>query len=165
VTFRRDTERFGLTVQVRPDAYSQKPIDLPEYGLTSGGLPFLWDLKTTETWDQLHDITDPASPLPGRYFYKYGIHRQGGMCQWVAFQDIGQTAIFHVVQERVEPFRTGIFVLSDDFLDLGWAAVEKDLLSLGACRTANVWPGSPTKVVHVVPEEFMLHKGLREATP
>lgn len=164
VSFRRKSEKFGgLEVQVRPDWYSEKPLAVPELGLDTLGLPYLVDLKTTADFGDWFDPIDPSDPRNGSPVWKFGYHRQGGLAQWVCYQDIKQTAHFLLVVEKAEPFRVGIICLSNDYLELGWAACEADLNRLVACRTANVWPASPTGVLTLSPPQFLLDKGVREA--
>ncbi len=164
LTFRMKAQKFdGLEVQVRPDLFSEKPIDLPEFGLTSGGLPFFTDLKTTADFGEWFDFIDPTNPRLGAPVWNFGYHRQAGFVQWVGHKDVGKTAHFLLVVEKDEPYRVGIIALAPDFLELGWAAVEGDLRRLVACQTANQWPGSPAGVVTLNPPSFLLEKGAREA--
>ncbi len=164
VSFRRKSEKFdGLEVQVRPDWFSEQPLCIPELGIDTLGQPYLLDLKTTADFGDWFDPIDPSDPRSGSPVWKFGYHRQGGLAQWVAHKDIGKTAHFLLVVEKEEPFRVGIVCLSDDYLDLGWAACEGDLNRLVACRTANVWPGSPTGVLTLSPPQFLLDKSARES--
>lgn len=164
VTFRRSSERFGLEVQVRPDWYSEKPIERPDLGLASNGLPYLLDLKTTADFSEWFDPLDPDSPRAGKPVHTYGYHRQGAMAQWCSFQDIGRTAHFLLVVEKSEPFRCGIVQLDDSYLELGWADVEADLLRLKNCHTTDVWPGSPGRVITLTPPQWLLDASVRQAT-
>ncbi len=164
VTIRRTAETFdNLQVQVRPDWISQKPIDFPNLGLSSNGLPYLLDLKTTEDFGDWWDPIDPENPRQGSPVWRYGYHRQAGFAQWVAFQDIGRTAHFLLVVEKREPFRVGVICLSGDYLELGWDAVKGDLQRLTLCRAADVWPGSPQRVLTLSPALWLHDKAAREA--
>ena len=164
VTFRREALKFdGLEVQVRPDWFSEQPIEIPELGISSGGHPYLLDLKTTANFSDWWDPIDPHSPKQGSPVWNYGYHRQAGFAQWVCHKDVGETAHFLLVVEKDEPFRVGIVQLSPDYLDLGWAAVEGDLTRLAACRAANKWPGSPEGVLGLKPPLWLEEKAAREA--
>jgi hypothetical protein len=164
VTFRREAQKFGgLEVQVRPDWFSEAPIERPDLGLSSGGRPYLLDLKTTADFGDWWDPIDAADPRQGKPVYTYGYHRQAGFAQWVAHKDVGETAHFLLVVEKDEPFRVGIVQLSGDYLDLGWSAVEGDLTRLAACRATNKWPGSPEGVLSLKPPLWLEEKAAREA--
>jgi hypothetical protein len=167
VTFRRESPRYGLRLQVRPDQTGFQPIEIRDPDgdvlLTSNGMPWLNDAKTTEDFDDWIDMRDPESPRAGRPVYTYGYHRQGGFAQYVAHQDIGKTAHFLTVIEKREPFRCAVIQLADAYLEQGWASVEADLLLLKACKTANRWPGSPGRVITLNPPDWLLEKGAREA--
>lgn len=163
LTFRMKSQKFGMEVQVRPDWFSKEPIERPELGLTSGGLPYMVDLKTTVDFGDWWDPIDPTDHRQSSPVWKFGYHRQGGFAQWVAHKDVGKTAHFLLISEKEEPFRVGIICLSGEYLDVGWAAVEGDLQRLKACRTANVWPGSPEGVLTINPPSWLLEKAAREA--
>jgi hypothetical protein len=164
VSFRCKAGKFdGLELQVRPDWYSEKPIEIPALGLSSGGLPYLLDLKTTADFNDWFDPIDACDPRAGSPVWKFGYHRQGGLAQIVCAQDIGKTAHFLLVVEKSEPFRVGVVCLNDEYLDLGWAACEADLNRLALCRKTNTWPGSPTGVIKLPPPSWLLEKGAREA--
>lgn len=163
LTLRRDAQKFGLAVQVRPDLFSFTPIDIPELGLSSNGRPYMCDLKTTADFSDWFDPIDPCDPRNGSPVWKYNYHRQGGFAQWVAFQDVGETDHFLIVAEKQEPFRCGVVKLSNDYLELGWAACEADLTRLAACKLANKWPSSPVGVLELNPPQFLLDKAAREA--
>jgi hypothetical protein len=164
VTFRREAQKFGgLEVQVRPDWFSEQPIEVPELSLSSGGRPYLLDLKTTADFGDWFDPIDPHGPKQGKPVWTYGYHRQAGFAQWVVHKDVGETAHFLLVVEKDEPYRVGIIQLSNDYLDLGWAAVEGDLTRLAACRATNTWPGSPESVLVLKPPLWLEEKSAREA--
>lgn len=162
MTIRRHAEIFDLEVQVRPDWLSRKPIECPDLGLSSGGLPYVVDLKTTEDFSDWYDYLDPSSQRSGSPVYKWGYHNQAGFCQWVAFQDIGKTAHFLLVVEKHEPFRVGVICLADDYLELGWDTVRGDLQRLAACKLTDQWPNSPQHVITLSPPNWLLEKGARE---
>ncbi len=163
VTIRRHSEKFDLDLQVRPDWLSLKPIERPDLGLSSGGMPYQVDCKTTEDFNDWFAPLDPESPRQGKPVWTYGYHRQGGMAQWVAFQDIGRTAHFLMVVEKKEPFAVGIICLSSDYLDLGWNQVEGDLQRLKACMVSDRWPNSPAHVITLHPPQWLMDQGVREA--
>lgn len=167
VTFRRASERFGLEVQVRPDWFSEQPIHLVDtmqrVVLTSNGLPWMLDLKTTADFGAWFDPLDPESPRAGKPVWDFGYHRQGGMAQWCAFQDVGRTAHFLLVVEKVEPFRVGVIQLDDAFLEIGWGEVEADLLRLKNCTTADKWPGSPEHLITLKPPQWLLDAAVRQS--
>lgn len=163
LTFRLDSAKFGFEVQTRPDLFSKDPIFLPEFGLDSKGLPFFTDLKTTANFSDWFDPIDPTDHRAGSPVYKFGYHRQAGLCQWVAHKDIGKSHHFLMVAEKQEPYRVGIIELGSDYLNLGWDAVEADLKNLAACRLTNIWPGSPTSVIKLQPPQWLLDKAAREA--
>lgn len=164
LTFRRTSEKFpGLEVQVRPDWFSAKPIDIPELGLSSGGKPYIVDLKTTADFGDWWNPLDPQDPRQGKPVHSFGYHRQAALCQWVAYQEVKETAHFLLVVEKDEPFRVGAISLSNDYLEHAWAEVTGDLNRLNACRIANVWPGSPAGVLTLDAPSWLLEKGAREA--
>ncbi len=167
VTFRRTSDRFGMDLQVRPDQTGFEPITITdEKGdvlLTSDGAKWMNDLKTTEDFGDWWDALDPQSPRAGKPVTAYGYHRQGALAQYVAFQDIGKTAHFLTVIEKREPYRCAVIQLSNDFLEAGWLEVEGDLQRLRSCMTANVWPGSPGRVITLHPPQWLLDKANREA--
>ncbi len=163
VTFRRESERYGMQVQVRPDWFSEQPISRPDLGLDSGGLPYLADLKSTEDFNLWFDVLDPESPRSGKPVTDFGYYRQAGMVQWVANQDVGRTAHYHIVVEKKQPYRVGVVQLTDEYLELGFNEVDADLQRLKACLTANVWPGSVTRVISLAPPQWLLDRGVRQA--
>ncbi len=163
VSIRRRSSKFDLDVQVRPDWLSEQPIEFPDLGLSSGGLPYVADLKTTEDFSKWFSPIDPNSPRQGKPVWDFGYHRQAGFQIWVAHKDIGKAAHFLLVCEKHEPFRVGVIRLSDEYLDLGWNAVEGDLTRLSACKIANKWPGSPERIITLHPPDWLLEQGVREA--
>jgi hypothetical protein len=164
VTFRNKHERFhGLEVQVRPDQFGAEPIDLPEIGLSTNGLPWVNDLKTTDNFSDWWSAHDPEDPRRGAPVWKYAYHRQGGLAQSCISLDIGKTAHFLTVVEKQEPFRVGVIQLSDAYLDLGWSMVEADLKLLAACKLTNKWPGSPEHIITLEPPLWLEEKSAREA--
>ncbi len=163
VTFRRDSVRFGMEIQVRPDWLSEKPIDVPQLELTSGGLPYLCDLKSIRNFDDIFKPLDPENPWMGKTIWSLGYHRQSGMQQWVAEKDIGRTAHFLIFVETVEPMRVAVVQLDPDYIDAGWSDVEADLFRLKNCITANKWPGSPERVLTLRAPLRVLETSAREA--
>ena len=163
LTFRLNSAKFGFEVQTRPDLFSKDPISRPEFGLDSQGLPFFCDLKTTANFSDWFDPIDPTDHRAGSPVYKFGYHRQAGLCQWVAHKDLGKSHHFLMVVEKAEPYRVGIIELGADYLNLGWDAVEADLKNLAACRLTKIWPGSPQSVIKLQPPQWLLDKSAREA--
>lgn len=164
LSFRRTSDKFdGLEVQVRPDWFSTKPLNIPELGLTTNGLPYLVDLKTTKDFNDWWNPLDPQDPRQGKPVHTFGYHRQAALCQWVCYQEVKKTAHFLLVVEKDEPFRVGAISLSDEYLEHAWAEVEGDLKRLSACKLANKWPGSPAGVLTLDAPSWLLEKGAREA--
>ncbi len=100
----------------------------------------------------------------GKTIWSLGYHRQSGMQQWVAEKDIGRTAHFLIFVETVEPMRVAVVQLDPDYIDAGWSDVEADLFRLKACMMANVWPGSPERVLTLRAPNHVLETASREAT-
>lgn len=162
ISIRRHSQEFDLDLQVRPDWLSMKPIDRPDLGLQSHGRPYIVDVKTTEDFNDWFDATDPDDTRRGSPVHKWGYHFQGGMCQWVAFQDIGETAHFLLVVEKREPFAVGVMIMSGEYLNVGWERCRIDLHNLKRCMATNVWPNSPAHPVVISPPSFLLDKATRE---
>jgi hypothetical protein len=166
LTFRRTSERFEMEVQVRPDHFSENPIEVMHRGeiaLSSNGKPYMADLKSIDDLDNLYDVLDPESPRTGRPITKHGYYRQGGLAQWVAAQDVGETAHFLIFVEKAEPHRVAVVELDGDFLDIGYSEVAADLQRLRQCEVANVWPGSPEHVIKMFAPEWLTERANREA--
>lgn len=172
VTFRRHSQKYGLDLQVRPDQTGFEPIVIRDESgnvllesVDREGKPCAWfnDAKTTEDFDDWIELTDPESPRAGKPVHAYGYHLQGSLAQYIGYQDIGETAHYLTVIEKREPFRTGVIRLNDEYMDLGMAQVDADLLRLRACMMANVWPGSPGRVITLAPPQWLLEKGNRMA--
>jgi hypothetical protein len=164
LTFRMKAQKFdGMEIQARPDLFSEKPLDLPEFGLSTDGLPFFSDLKTTASFSDWWNPLDPQSEWNGRPVWDFGYHRQGGMVQWIGHKDVGPTDHLLLVAEKVEPFRCGVIRMAQELRELGLDQVMGDLTRLQACRTANVWPGSPAGVIPVRGPNRIYEQGAREA--
>ncbi len=164
LTFRMKAQKFeGLEVQARPDLFSEKPINLPEFGLTSGGLPFFSDLKTTESFTDWWDPLDPESKRNGSPVWNFGYHRQGGLVQWIGHKDVGPTDHLLIVQEKVAPYRNGVIRMAQELRELGYDQIMGDLKRLHACKLANVWPGPPMAVIPVRGPDWLYEAGAREA--
>lgn len=170
VSFRVDSEKFGLSLQCRPDWFSQQPIDTTvtisdgsQVSVTSNGLPYLVDLKKTANFDEWWSPLDVGNPRMGKPIWTYDVDRQAALAQWIIFQDLKQTAQFTLVVEDCEPYRVAIIQLSEDWLDAAWSDVQQDLVRLSACRTAGRWPGSPERVLTMTPPQWLLDRAARTA--
>jgi len=165
VSIRLHSQKFGLDVQTRPDWLSLEPIDRPDLGLWSDGRPYIVDLKTTADFNDWHNPLDPEDPRAGSPVYRYGYALQGSLAQWIASQEteIGKTAHFLLVVEKQEPFRVGVVILSDDYLEMAWSEVCADLHRLAACMKVGVWPGSPPRPITLYPKQWQLEQSVRRA--
>lgn len=161
VTFRLSSDRFGMDLQVRPDWWNEKPLEVPELGLSTAGLGYQCDLKSTIAFDSWFDVNDPEDLRSGRPVYDLGYYRQAGLAQWVAYQDVGQTAHFLIVVEKVQPFRCGVFEMTSAYLDMGFKEIGEDLQRLRNCQLTNIWPGSVERVMRLAPQEWMEQRGMR----
>jgi hypothetical protein len=164
LTFRRHALAFGLEVQTRPDWFSEKPIDIPELGLTSNGRPYIVDLKTTEDFDDWYQVNDPESPRTGKAVIKNRYDMQAALGQWIIAQEVGPTAHFLLVQEKAEPTRTATVCMDDEYLDMAFAEVSLDLNRLRACKDRNVWPGSPDRVITLHAKDWQLEAASRRVS-
>lgn len=162
LTFRMQAQRFGgLEIQARPDLFSARPIDLPEYDLTSHGLPFFSDLKTTEDLDDWYNHLDLTNEKNGTPVWKFGYHRQAAMVQWIGHKDIGPTDHFLIVQEKRVPYRNLIVRVASELRELGYDEIMADLENYNACRVANKWPGPPQKVLTIRGPNYLYDQAAR----
>lgn len=159
VSFRHVSERFGLTLQCRPDFFSRKP------NAHSAGRPWLNDIKTTADLTDWVNESDPGDARAGSPVWKYGYHRQGGLAQYVCAAEpgIGITSHFLTVIEKQLPHRCAVVMLTDHYLDIGWRECESDLERLGNCVKRNEWPRGPAGIVALNPPIWMANRDERGA--
>ena len=182
VTLRHQSKAFGIEMQTRPDWINLKGItgvDMGEPifdGMDDEGMPkwknpadafakpFIADLKTTNDFSDWFDWCQPTSDRAIRSVLKYSYHRQAALAQHVAIQDpeIGKVEQFLIVIEKSEPFRCGVFQISDAVLDEGFLSIERDLTRLKRCMETNEWPNSPDGVITINRTQWLKDQADRE---
>lgn len=182
VSLRHQSKPFGIEMQTRPDWINLKGITGVNMGpsifvgMDDEGMPkwkdpaeafskpFIADLKTTQNFSDWFDWCQPTSDRAIRSVVKYAYHRQAALAQHVAIQDpaIGKVEQFLIVVEKQEPFRCGVFQISDAVLDEGFLSIERDLQRLKRCMDSNEWPNSPPSLVMINKTQWLKDQADRE---
>lgn len=158
VTIRVHTNSYGYEIQSRPDWLSQVPCEV------SDGLPYSVNLKSTDDFSDWHNDADPFSQRTGSPVYTYGYHRQAALDQWCQVQaGIGETAHFLLVAEKRDPYRVGVFRMSEEYLEHGWLDIDADLHRLKALYASGVWQKQPVGVIPLSPPKWLVENVQRKA--
>jgi hypothetical protein len=152
LTIRQHVEAYGMEMQARPDWLS-----IPgRYAV---------DLKTTRDFGEWFDCDSSDGERNGRPIWQFGYHRQAAIVRWLALSEPDLRSIEHylIVVEKDVPYRAGLFIMTPEYLEIGWREVEADMVRLARCRDKGYWPLAPEEPITVRPPPWLNRRDANES--
>lgn len=128
-------EETSLTLKIRPDL-AIMPCDQFPHGLILDG-------KTTQ---------DASPEAFGRSSWDLQYHMQAAYYGdvWMRFWKTKQRPPFiFFAQEKVEPFATAIYSMSEKMMDYGHKVYRDHLLKINECHRTGIWPSYNNEIVNI----------------